>query len=462
MESASPRSPNPKFSKSFSVHIAQSHVNPSKKSLLPAASIRLPGTSFRVAPRVGHDISENISEKTNTDAIGIWDIFSDREYAFWWNLVLVLMGTILSFIPLMAQNTSPSNIGLSDSTTVISNNANMAAKDIAELLYYRESAMATVAVCIPSYLDTIAEVCIELWSYINTGITASGWEAMNTRHRIVRMNVIEKLLLLMGISIFSITTFVGRMETATSGVSGGSLLVRYICSRNVSSCLTIGSLLMFLGRCTAIWTPLKTTPVIAFVVVASILHSSALLHPVDSVDARHLSQAAIAFLSTGAAIYYLICILCFLAFTIGTCFPQLYFSLSLEQFGAEDDNEGITDSFRLYIVPATHMTALVIYISLQMAWFCGSNSGSSGDFAAYNWAFLWVGAVIIALDIRVRLHEVKKGLDLLDSKRSFVRYISHELRTPLTIGTFCFGYITVPIIILVLLFISYIQSAAFH
>ena len=41
-------------------------------------------------------------------------------------------------------------------------------------------------------------------------------------------------------------------------------------------------------------------------------------------------------------------------------------------------------------------------------------------------------AVVLCVEMRIRTNEVKSGLDVIESRRAFVRFVSHEVRTPLS------------------------------
>ena len=45
---------------------------------------------------------------------------------------------------------------------------------------------------------------------------------------------------------------------------------------------------------------------------------------------------------------------------------------------------------------------------------------------------MMANAVVLVVEMRIRTNEVKSGLDVIESRRAFVRFVSHEVRTPLS------------------------------
>ena len=74
------------------------------------------------------------------------------------------------------------------------------------------------------------------------------------------------------------------------------------------------------------------------------------------------------------------------------------------------------------------MIALSVTAAVNILWW---NFNYSFNIAS-TFFLIFSTALVFVIESRIRSHEVREGLKLLDSKRTFVRFIAHEIRTPLS------------------------------
>ena len=118
--------------------------------------------------------------------------------------------------------------------------------------FYRESAMSTLILIIPTSMDILLDVFLLAMN----NITATTAPKKSDDPLIVRLTVLERSLFVVGVAMQCIVTFVP--------MDADYLLVLYHCCSNCSTVLTICPILMFLERCTLTWTGGSTVSIALF------------------------------------------------------------------------------------------------------------------------------------------------------------------------------------------------------
>jgi signal transduction histidine kinase len=90
------------------------------------------------------------------------------------------------------------------------------------------------------------------------------------------------------------------------------------------------------------------------------------------------------------------------------------------------------EHFNGEVVPALHMGACFFVSVIQLAWSLLPVNIPAATNTAFNICVIFANAFVLVIEMRIRQSEVTHGLDQLQSKRAFVRFISHEVRTPLS------------------------------
>ena len=105
-----------------------------------------------------------------------------------------------------------------------------------------------------------------------------------------------------------------------------------------------------------------------------------------------------------------------------TAYLKKIFSSDLVRHG-----EVLDDWYKLY-VPALHMVSVLIMMWINAMWYSIS---ADLEILFHFWTRATIASAIIVLvvEIRIRKNEVTRGLyALLESKKTYVRFISHEMR----------------------------------
>ena len=75
--------------------------------------------------------------------------------------------------------------------------------------------------------------------------------------------------------------------------------------------------------------------------------------------------------------------------------------------------------------------ALLVVITSNVWFYIDNYIGSVSNYryGFYTFVKMMANAVVLCVEMRIRTNEVKSGLDVIESRRAFVRFVSHEVTT---------------------------------
>ena len=133
--------------------------------------------------------------------------------------------------------------------------------------------------------------------------------------------------------------------------------------------------------------------------------------------------------------YCLFILMCLVAAVRSWLISQIFTTNSDGSGKHADQQQPAKDSYEHFngsVVPALHMGACFCVSIVQLVWSLSPTKLSGDTNTAFNICVIFANAFVIVIEMRVRQSEVMHGLDQLQSKRAFVRFVLHEVRTPLS------------------------------
>ena len=202
---------------------------------------------------------------------------------------------------------------------------------------------------------------------------------------------------------------------------------------NINTLLTAAPIIIFLERTVDVISPLLLTFLITLLCSGIVCLNCSFLLVIDATSLTYRALFAYSEISLS------ICFGCIIL----ACFWSLFCFLStnrwLRQYcgwnlssGASSTERDSYEEFSVNQVPALHMIALSIMCIINLYWFNTPTVIPIENESLLNLLLLLSTALVLTIEMRIRQNEVMHGLFLLDSKKSFVRFVSHEVRTPLS------------------------------
>ena len=290
----------------------------------------------------------------------------------------------------------------------------------------RESLSATFGVGVPAAMDILIDLVMLLQSF---GASESSKSDGNTDLDLTRLNTIERTLFIIGV------LFQGATSLTPITTNYSLLNAVYICTNNLSTMLNIAPVTLFMGRIAAAWTPRTVTLMICLVSTVSIVASFQCL-VVDDTSALYGQMN----------IVELVCIVLATALFVVKSINMWMVCISTVRRAADDDLMSGTRTPGEYaqvvwtklasLMDANfaitfHCIALSVLFSLNLWWYTAIFTGAftNRDTGTMNYVYMLSQALVLVVEMRVRHREVKSGLHVIESRRTFVRFVSHEVRT---------------------------------
>ena len=244
---------------------------------------------------------------------------------------------------------------------------------------------------------------------------------------IVRLSEVERFLFIFGIAFISSASFVSAAHTQVD------VYTMYDCSSDFSAIMTIGPLVSFLVRATTAFTPRKGVLIMLCVALGGLFDAFQYLFP-DRAEVMTLVAYICFYLA--ACSFTLVCGLSVVGLvrerwgsvTRGKMTSYLReFLVGDVGSGRGHDHKASDDWYELY-VPALHMVSVLIMLWINAMWY-----SISADlvllFHFWTRSTIAAATIVLVVEIRIRKNEVTRGLyALLESKKTYVRFISHEMR----------------------------------
>jgi hypothetical protein len=314
------------------------------------------------------------------------------------NLVICILGAFFSFIPVMK--------GIVDSE----GNRNFL-DDLMASRFYRDAALSTLLVTIPSGTDALIDITLDSAEFvakkIRGKVVSSSVKNLTGKEFALRLSPTEKLVFVVGIASLSFFPLITPVE----GYSYESASYYYGLI-NFSTILSICPIIFFLERSTKLWTPLRSFLVILFVNLGSVFGSASYCVAIDSDEYSDFSYTASALI--GAATLVL----------VGTC--GWYLRDLVMYLIRRRKTAFITESWTRYIlrtftqfkgskdfynrnVPEIYTFALIVICVTNVAWYFVIDDVVSIS-AIFMCTQTAVAVVVFVVEIRIRQNEVIRGL----------------------------------------------------
>ena len=349
-----------------------------------------------------------------------------REKVWYFNWGIVFVATVICMIPLFAY-AQPQREGhpvgdfsylqtKTDATTLDNDRIQMLTDDQTFAVDQRATVLISalnLGVAIPSMFDLFVDIFVAISQKTNDQPTKE----------IVRLSLLERSVFLFGV----ICNGVYLLFPSDWNIMVISNI--YNVFNNLSALLQAVPILIFLERSTKAFSPLWTS----FLVLT--LSLSVAMWCCNYLDVTPNMRAS--FTSVN--------ITCFGLSTWGTVLASLWCLYDIlrhhrwfrwcRPVHQQDDITPVLDAyenFNVNQVPALHMISLVISMVMCFVWYYLLSDITPTQSYLLNTLYIFAACVVMVIEMRVRANEVKHGVDLLESKRSFVRFISHEVRTPLS------------------------------
>ena len=359
---------------------------------------------------------------------------------------IVIVGIIFSFIPLILVASSnnywdydvlsspPAN--QSGTAVNIGDDYLSSNTPIVYSPFCRESMIASLAIGIPFFLDLLFDLVAtrSLKDYLDGGKTSGA----------VRMNLVERSMFIVGVLISGLTT-IAPVNTHFDVINA-----LWAASTNVTNFLCVVPLFIFLERIsTNDVAPVQTLIAVICVTMVGIFGSWQTIK-----------------LSSNSPSYQTITLVCLiLTVVVMAIFVNIVANKAMkhmrkiwtESADKQVNNNGTMDDISSIVVRTryermkdgwkqlqrqfelnyaiTCVSFALFVVIISNIWFyvdIYKGSFSNYRFGFYMYVNMMANAVVLVVEMRVRNSEVKSGLDVIESRRAFVRFVSHEVRTPLS------------------------------
>lgn len=310
------------------------------------------------------------------------------------SLTMCVLGTALSFLPLC--------VGIVDGE----DNRTLY-QDLIRSVFYREAALSSFLITIPSAIDVLIDAFILLVNLIKTRFDAG--KSKYVKHishssSMLRLSIGERFTFILGISC--VATFI---LCQPSDAYNAAYLALYFSLSNVSTILTVCSLLIFLERCTDVWTPTKTFLVVLFTNLGSIASSWSYCYAINGRAYFVLNTLAASLICAAATTFVILCTIS-IAQSLRSHFHSKerrykWLGLVCELFS----EPGGGSKFYKHFVPGIYTFALFSIAVSNVVWY----------FMEINLVVLTaaliclqtaVAVIVFVVEIRIRHNEVVSGL----------------------------------------------------
>eukprot|EP01035_Chromulina_nebulosa_P029810 gene29810-39541_t len=247
----------------------------------------------------------------------------------------------------------------------------------------------------------------------------------------VRLNHIEKFLFLLGVLSYSVAVYPSFQDlNSLSPAEAGNVFVGF---ENASTILSICPIMSLLYRVSTTWNATITISITVFTCVSSVLSSACCLLQNESVVYKIIFIVSCLCINLATLIYIVACGLS--AYRT----RRWLASLKIQEGGYSDSLaqlDVINEQKFRNVVIAAHLVATTIELVANSVWFWMYLDLTAEQISIFIYFCLGSSILTFLIEFRLRKSEVATALvALLDSKKSYVRYISHELRTPLNAAT---------------------------
>lgn len=242
----------------------------------------------------------------------------------------------------------------------------------------------------------------------------------------IGLSQLERVMFIIGIACHSTICFQPLLNE-----SPRHLNFTYWGFENLSTILTVASILSFLCRCSAL--NHRIAMVIGLLVCCTGFFNS-LMFTVDpgSFAMLVLGQTCRIAIAVAAGVFVLVCMVSIFK----TVFGSSWSGKEHDSLGAQE--QIADDRFRTGVI-SVHMLSLCANLCLCAVWYWFDiillmlKTNASLLQSAFIYAHVACAVLVFTAETYVQKNETAKALmSLVESKKNYVRYISHEIRTPLS------------------------------
>ena len=256
-----------------------------------------------------------------------------------------------------------------------------------------------LGMCLPALLDLLIDLYV-----IMTQPTIE-----TNSLKIVRLSLLERFVFIVGV-VCNAFYFLFPMDW--------NVMVLYTIRQvmvNLNTLLSTAPLIMFLERTTSAFSPFFTSLVICLLSLGGAM----------SCFQYNLAYDTMSFRIVNVDYQYLL--LATYILIISACLWSFLQSLLSEKKNQHFDP---FHNFTVNHVPACHMVALCLICAVSMCWYLSVSKLPTSTNNILWTLLLFASSLVFVIEMRIRQNEFTHGLHLLNSKRSFVRFISHEVNHP--------------------------------
>jgi CheY-like chemotaxis protein len=236
----------------------------------------------------------------------------------------------------------------------------------------------------------------------------------NELDNVVRLNRVERFVFILGVFVYgAVYCFPSNMNIMSKSYLNWSF-------EPVNTILTTSPILIFLERNTTVFTSAWTLFLVSLSCVGGIIYNLEGIVSSDLPLHDTLDRCGKYLLVSQSSLIILTSVLCL--------YKNVKRSGSGVDMGTWLEGSEVVTKFYANQVIALHMISLTLVSVINIAWYCtsGNVNNTTGIFLVLSTTSVFV------IEMRIRYDTAKENMQMLDSKRIFVRFIAHEIRTPLS------------------------------
>ena len=301
---------------------------------------------------------------------------------------LALSGSVLSFLPFYSYFNTSFEEGTDDG--------------VRSSYLYRESAIGTLILVMPTSMDIILDVLLLIISTITIGRSSITKKPIDPIV-IVRLTLIERSLFVVGVAMQSIVIL--------PPLNAPYLPLLYRCAGNCSALLTICPILMFLERCTMTFSYPTTLSVSLFTAIGAACQSASYCYDSKTAEAKRIFFIGSLFFIFAAVIYLMTSILCISYYIRNNILRKNLHKNSAScpnPQGGLKEIKVIDEMFENYI-PAAHIISGIMFVLLNAAWNF-LTIGDGAQCAQISYVLIGIATWVLLVEYRIRKNEVERGL----------------------------------------------------
>ena len=349
-----------------------------------------------------------------------------REKLWYFNWSVVFVATVICMIPLFTY-AQPQREGhpvgdfsylqkKTNATTLDNNRIHVLTDDqtfaVDQYATILISAL-NLGVALPSAFDLFVDIFVAIFRKTND----------QPKKEIVRLSLLERSVFLFGVICNGVYLFFPS--------DWNIMVISNINNvfNNLSALIQNVPILIFLERSTEAFSPLLTSFLVLTLSLSEVMWCCTYLDvtPNMRVIFRNVNITCYGLSTFGTVLTILWCLY--------GCLRHHRWFRWCRPVDRKDDITPVLDAyenFNVNQVPALHMVSLAVSMVVCFVWYYVLSNITNNESYILNTLFILAACLVMVIEMRVRANEVKHGVDLLESKRSFVRFVSHEVRTPLS------------------------------